>query len=100
MTYGITVEKTAIFRMKNGMDTLVVMRHDTASAASFMPFKNVINNANIKEAEMTKTNISRILNDDCSYCVGNILQYVARAFKCLSDVFVLDQFNIVGLVLK
>ena len=83
-----------------GVSTLVVMRHDTASAASFMPFKNVINNANIKEAEMAKTNISRILYDDCSYCVGNILQDVARALKSLSDVFVLDQFNIVGLVLK
>ena len=52
------------------------------------------------DAPMIKTNISRLLYDDCSYCVGDVFQYVASAFKSLDDILILDQLDIVGVDVK
>ena len=41
-----------------GVRTRVVIMHYTASAASFMPFKNVMSNANINEDATINANIS------------------------------------------
>lgn len=58
MKYAMNAQKAAHATAFKGDMTFVVIRQETASAASFMPFKKVINSANIKEAAMTKTNIS------------------------------------------
>jgi hypothetical protein len=58
MKYAKNDHKAAHPTALSGVNTFVVMRHDTASAASFMPFKNVINKANINDAAMMNTNIS------------------------------------------
>ena len=76
------------------------MMHETASAASFMPFKKVINNANANEATMMKTNISRFLNNNCSDGICNILQHIAGIFESLGDILVLDQLYIFVIVVK
>ena len=66
-------QKAAHATAFSGVKTRVVIMHETASAASFIPFKKVINNANINEAAIMNTNISRILDDDSSYCISNVL---------------------------
>ena len=73
MKYAINPQNAAQATAFNGVKTRVVIMHDTASAASFMPFKNVINSANINEAATINANISGILNDDGSYCISNVL---------------------------
>ena len=98
--YAMNPQNAAHATAFNGDNTLVVMIHETASAASFMPFKKVINNANINEAATMNANISRILNDDSSYCIGYILQNVARTLKSLRDVLVLHHLYIVGVAVE
>lgn len=100
MKYAMNPQNAAQATAFNGVKTRVVIMHDTASAASFMPFKNVINNANINEAATINANISGILNDDGSYSICNILQNIARAFKCLGNILVLDQLDIISLVIE
>ena len=80
MKYAMNDHNAAQATAFNGDITFVVMMQETASAASFIPFKKVISNANIKEAAMIKTNISRVLYDDCSNCVCYVLDDVAGAF--------------------
>ena len=58
MKYAMNDHKAAQATAFSGDMTFVVIRHETASAASFIPFKKVISNANIKEAAMIKTSIS------------------------------------------
>ena len=100
MKYAMNPQKAAQATAFNGVRTCVVIMQDTASAASFMPFKNVINNAKINEEATMNANISRVLDDDGSYSICNILQYVARTLKCLGDVLILDQLYVVSLVVE
>lgn len=100
MKYAIKPHNAAHATALNGVKTRVVIMHDTASAASFMPFKNVINNARSNDAAMMNTNISRFLDDNGSNGICNILYHIAGILESLSDVFILHQFNIISIIIE
>ena len=100
MKYAIKPHNAAHATALNGVKTRVVIMHDTASAASFMPFKNVINNARSNDAAMMNTNISRFLDDDGSNGIRNVLYHIAGILESLSDVFILHQFNIISIIIE
>ena len=58
MKYAMKPQNAAHATAFNGVKTRVVIMQETASAASFMPFKKVINNANINEDATINANIS------------------------------------------
>ena len=100
MKYAMNPQNAAHATAFIGVKTRVVIMQETASAASFMPFKKVINNANTNEAAIINANISRVLDDDSSNGICNVLQYITGAFKCFSDVLVLHHFDIVVVVVE
>ena len=100
MKYAMKPQNAAHATAFNGVKTRVVIMQETASAASFMPFKKVINNANINEDATMNANISRVLNDDGSYCICNVFQDIAGTFECLCDILILDQLDIIWFIFE